>query len=85
MKYLRAIKIAVFNGWGDIIINDNIYGNGFIIFAYGLKLIVWYFIAYILRIFLALFAPLSAFIVLEIHRRNEAHRERCESLANKDL
>jgi Flp pilus assembly protein TadB len=85
MRYRDAVLDAAFRGWGDIVQNDSVYGNGFKIFAYGVRLLAWYLLAYTLRLLIALTAPLSAILVMKLYKKNEAYSRQFERKANEDL
>ena len=85
MTYSKAVVVALFKGWGDIVCDDAVCGNGFVIFAYGVKLIAKYAVLYALRFIVAATAPLSALLVMKMEKRTAAFNARAERAANRDL
>jgi len=71
MKYLKAMKVAIFHDWSCGIKQDAICGNGFQVTGYGLKLILSYLMHFTFRIIFALLFPLSAFVVMKIRAYNK--------------
>jgi len=85
LTYLQACKIALFHGYFDFIKDDSIYGNGFVITFYGIKLILMYFVEFIARIVIALIFPLSAFLIMLSRKKFNDEYKRFEAKATDDL
>jgi hypothetical protein len=68
MNYFKACKIALLADWFDFISDDSVCGNGFVITAYGIKLIALYLFSFIVRALFAVLFPLTALIVMRMKR-----------------
>lgn len=85
MNYFQAMLLAFTGSWFDYIKQDSISGNGFQIFAYGLKLIGKYVLYFILRLIIVALFPISAILFMVAHRMNAKYDEERRAQADLDL
>jgi hypothetical protein len=85
MTYKEALKRSLFSGWLDFVVNDSVCGNGFVILAYGLKLVAFYAIFFAIRVLMLVVFPLTALILIKIDRDKKARYEQWLKKASEDL
>lgn len=85
VKYREAVRMALCEGWDDIVTKDAVFGNGFKIAAYGMRLVLLYMFWYSVRIVVAVAAPLFAFLIMWSSRENKKYNREAERRANRDL
>lgn len=85
MTYLQACKIAIIEGWDDILINESVSGNCFQLLFYGLITTLNQIIVLVLRYLIAVTFPISALLVLKNDKKTKEKLARWERESNVDL
>ncbi len=83
--YLNACKSAILDGWSDLLLNDCASGNCFQILGYGIKSSCKVLLSFIARFLLALFFPLSAFLVMKSDKKRKVWESKIKAELDKDL
>ena len=82
-NYLRECKNALLKDWFAYVRHDAVSGNGFVIFAYGLRLIATYALWFLFRVLLALLFPLCAFLLLKAKDSKEERLRKRKETADR--